>query len=225
MPDSLAHECSAPTRGRTLDYAAPLYDALSPLMTFGHEKHIGRIVLERMALKGHDRILDVGCGTGTLTIEAGRMLIAEKGGLIVGIDAAAKMIHLARKKAGGLPQVRFDVAAAENLACDDDFFDIAISTFFFHHIDMELKVMALNEMYRVLKEGGRAFVADVDTPTTLFGKTCAWSGYLLFHQDQIKENIRGKLREAMQQSRFGTFVPISSHLGYVTLFELRKATK
>jgi ubiquinone/menaquinone biosynthesis C-methylase UbiE len=222
MRESLVQEHSAPTRGRTLDYAASVYDTLSPLMTFGHERRIGRTVMERMAIKGHERIIDVGCGTGTLTVEIGRELSAENGGMIVGIDAAARMIRMARRKADSLPQVRFDVVAAEGLPYRDESFDMAISTFFFHHIDMGLKTMALNEVWRVLGKGGLALIADVDIPTSLFGKACAWSGYLLFHQDQIRENIRGGLREAMNQSRFGGYTCDSSYLGYVTLFELRK---
>lgn len=222
MRESLVQERSAPTRGRTLDYAASVYDTLSPLMTFGHERRIGRTVMERMAVKGHERIIDVGCGTGTLTVEIGRELSAESGGMIVGVDAAARMIRLARRKAEGLAQVRFDIAAAEGLPYRDESFDMAISTFFFHHLDMELKAMALDEIWRVLRSGGSALIADVDIPTSLFGKVCAWSGYLLFHQDQIRENICGKLREAMTQSRFGGYTHVSSYLGYVTLFELRK---
>jgi ubiquinone/menaquinone biosynthesis C-methylase UbiE len=222
MSVSVKQECSVPTRGRTLDYAASVYDVLSPLMTFGHEKRIGQIVLSRMALSGGEQVIDVGCGTGTLTLEAARQLSPERGGMIIGVDAAARMVQLARKKTGPLRQVRFEIAAAEQLPYEADRFDQAISTFFFHHVDMELKVRALNEIWRVLKSNGTAWIADVDIPTTWFGKLCAWSGYILFHQDQIKENIRGKLREAMVQSRFGGYEPVSSHLGYVTLFELKK---
>ena len=223
MSKSLEQECSAVTRGRTLDYAAPLYDWLSPLMTFGHEKRIGEKALGLLNLKGSEKIIDVGCGTGTLTIGAGRLLSAEKGGLIVGVDAASKMIQRARKKAAGMRQIQFDVAAAERLPYDDESFDHALSTFFFHHIDAELKLKALNEMWRVLKKGGIAVIADVDTPTNLFGKICAWSGYVLFHQDEIKENIKGKLKDTMRQSRFGDFTVISRHLGYISLFLLKKA--
>jgi ubiquinone/menaquinone biosynthesis C-methylase UbiE len=222
MSECITNECSAPTRGRTLDYAASIYDWLSPLMTFGHEKRIGQIALELLNLKGHEKIIDIGCGTGTLTIEAGRRLSAEKGGHIVGIDAAAKMIALARKKTVEMPQVRFDVSAAEKLNYEDQAFDLALSTFFFHHIDVELKKTTLNEMWRVLKKGGKAVIVDVDTPKTLFGKICAWSGYILFHQEEIRENIEGKLREAMRQSQFGDFQFISSHLGYVSIFVLQK---
>ena len=192
MSERVSHECSAPTRGRTLDYAASVYDALSPLMTFGHEKRCGQIALELLALKGDEAIIDIGCGTGSLTLEAARRLSAEKGGRIVGIDAAAQMIRRARQKADGLRQVRFEVAAAERLGYADETFDLALSTFFFHHIDRALKNTALNEMWRVLKPGGKAVIVDVDTPTSLFGKLCAWSGYILFQQDQIRENKIGR---------------------------------
>ena len=107
MSEPVSNECSAPTRGRTLDYAAAVYDWLSPLMTFGHEKRLGQTALGLLALKGDEKIIDIGCGTGTLTLEAAQRLSAENGGMIVGIDAAAKMIQLARKKRPG--SRRFDL--------------------------------------------------------------------------------------------------------------------
>jgi ubiquinone/menaquinone biosynthesis C-methylase UbiE len=208
------------TRGRTLDYAAGVYDVLSPPMTFYQEQRLGRAAMDFLNLQGNEKIIDIGCGTGSLTIEIAQKLT--KNGSAVGIDAAAKMIHLARKKAADLKEVQFDIVAAERLWYDDEVFDGAISTFFFHHIDFELKVAALNEMWRVLKKGKQAIIVDVDIPTNLFGKICAWSGYILFWQDQIKENIKGKLREAMTISKFGSYELISTHIGYVSIFILSK---
>ncbi|MBN1547330.1 MAG: methyltransferase domain-containing protein [Syntrophaceae bacterium] len=222
MFECVTKEHSAVTRGRTLDYAAAVYDVLSPLMTFGREKRMGRTALELLELTGQENVLDIGCGTGSLTIEASERLLPSTGACAVGIDAAARMIRRARKKAAGLQQVRFEVSAAERLTYDSDTFDCALSTFFFHHIDFELKVMALNEMWRVLKNGGKAVIVDVDTPTTVFGKICAWSGYLLFQQNEIRENIEGKLREAIRFSKFGDFKLISTHLGYISIFMLWK---
>jgi len=222
MSQHLNNERSAPTRGRTLDYAASVYDCLSPLMTFGHEKRMGQTALDLLAPKGYEKIIDIGCGTGTLTIDAVKRLSAEKGGMAVGIDAAAKMIMLAKKKSDGIKNIQFDIFAAEALGYDDETFDLALSTFFFHHIDMELKIKALDEMWRVLKKGGRAVVVDVDTPVNLFGKICAWSGYILFQQNEIKENIQGMLRDAMRRSKFEDFKFVSTHLGYVSIFILEK---
>lgn len=213
-------EKSAPTRGRTLDYAAYVYDYISPLMTFGYENKIGQKVISLLDIKGNEQVLDLGCGTGTLTIEAGKQL--SKGGRIVGIDAASKMIKVARKKVINIPNVSFDVCAAERLIYLDNSFDCAISTFFFHHIDIDLKIATLNEIWRILKIGGKAVIVDVDIPYSLFGKICAWSGYLLFQQNQIKENIRGKLRDAISLSSFEGFKIIRSDMGYITTFYLQK---
>lgn len=222
MPECLKKYDSAPTRGRTLDYAAGVYDVLSPLMTFGQEKRIGKIAVELLDLKGHEKIIDIGCGTGSLTIDIAGKLSPAKGGQIIGIDAAAKMIALAQKKASGIGQVQFCISAAEHLEYPDETFDGAISTFFFHHIDFELKLQALNEIWRTLKNNGKVVIVDVDTPTNIFGKICAWSGYVLFLQQEIKENIEGKLRDAIIQSKFGQFELISSHMGYVSIFALQK---
>jgi ubiquinone/menaquinone biosynthesis C-methylase UbiE len=221
MSECVKYDSSVQTRGRTLDYAAGVYDVLSPVMTFYQEQRLGRRAIELLDLKGNERVIDIGCGTGSLTIEIGRKLSAENG-LVVGIDAAAKMIRLARKKAIDLKQVQFDIMAAERLGYEDESFDGAVSTFFFHHIDVELKVAALNEMWRVLKKGKQAIIIDVDITTTLFGKICAWSGYILFRQEQIRENIEGKLRSAMTESNFGGYRLISTHMGYVSIFVVSK---
>jgi ubiquinone/menaquinone biosynthesis C-methylase UbiE len=220
MSECVNYNCSAKTRGRTLDYAAGLYDVLSPPMTFYQEQRLGNRAIDLLNLQGHEMVIDVGCGTGSLTIEIAKKLTHD--GMAVGIDAAAKMVGLARKKAVNLKQAQFAVAAAERLGYQDESFDRAISTFFFHHIDFELKVMALNEIWRVLKKGRRAVIVDVDIPTSLFGKICAWSGYILFRQDEIKENIKGKLRDAMTISKFGGYELVSTHMGYVSIFVLSK---
>jgi ubiquinone/menaquinone biosynthesis C-methylase UbiE len=131
------------------------------------------------------------------------------------------MIEIAQRKAAAIPNIRFESAIAEKLPHPDATFDAAVSTFFFHHINFELKKKVLAETARVLKPGGRFIIVDVDVPTTWFGSLCAHSGHWLFQQNEIAENIEGKLRDAFSASPF-KWKAVSHHSGYITVFELQK---
>jgi len=211
------------TAGITLDHAAPLYDWLAPLMTLGAEHRLHRQVVARLALDRPAAVLDVGCGTGTLTRQIYDALPADAPRRVCGVDAAEAMIAVADKKAGDRPGLEFAAALAEELPYPDASFDRVLSTFFFHHLNYGLKVKALAEIWRVLRPGGQAAILDVDVPYTRFGAVCAWSGYWLFHQAEIAENIRGQLRAAHDESPWrGRWQIASRHSGYLSLFTMVK---
>lgn len=211
------------TAGITLDHAAPLYDWLAPLMTLGSEHRLHKQVVARLALDRPAAVLDVGCGTGTLTRQIYDALPAEAPRRVCGVDAAEAMIAVANKKAGARPGLAFAAALAEELPYPDASFDRVLSTFFFHHLNVDLKIKSLAEIWRVLRPGGQAAILDVDVPYSLFGQICAWSGYWLFHQAEIAENIRGKLRAALDASPWhGRWQIASRHSGYLSLFTMVK---
>jgi len=212
-----AHDTIVPvTRGRTLDHAAEVYDVLAPVMTLGQEGRYRKLVLRLLGLRGHERVLDIGCGTGVLTRQIAERLTGEA--CAVGLDAAPKMIAVARRHAKDRPRLRFDVGVAERLNYPDASFDCAVSTFFYHHIDAELKRRSLAELLRVLKPNGRLIIVDVDVPSNWFGKLCAWSGYWLFKQEEIRENICGELRRALNDTPFHSVTRVAHYSGYVTVF-------
>lgn len=222
MPAESQEQSSNPanqTSGRTLDHAAPVYDLLAPLMTFGLERGYRRRARALLQLQGNEQVLDVGCGTGTLSREIARDLDPQRS-RVVGVDAAASMIKVARRKGSALANLKFDAALAEQLPYDDNAFDCAVSTFFFHHIEFTLKQRALAELRRTIKPGGRIVIVDVDVPSNPFGALCAWSGYLLFRQEEIRENIQGRLREAINGAGFASVQLVSRHSGYISIFLL-----
>ncbi len=211
------------TAGITLDHAAPLYDWLAPLMTLGSEHRLHRLVVAQLALDRPAAVLDVGCGTGARTRQIYDALPHDTPRRVCGVDAAEAMIAVARKKAGARPGLEFAAALAEDLPHPDASFDRVLSTFFFHHLNFDLKVKALAEIARVLRPGGHAAILDVDIPYSLFGKLCAWSGYWLFQQAEIAENIHGKLRAALDTSPWrGRWQIASRHSGYLSLFTMVK---
>lgn len=58
---------SVPTRGRTLDHAAPVYDFFEPILMLGKQAEYDRQIVSLLELNRGSRVLDLGCGTGVLT--------------------------------------------------------------------------------------------------------------------------------------------------------------
>lgn len=189
------------TRGRHLNHVAILYDPLIDRLSFGREQRFRTLTLRHMDIKPDEQILDIGCGTGSLTLLAAERLEAQ--GSIIGIDAAPKMIAIAQAKAKRQGSIaRFQTAVAERLPFADGQFSLVVSSMFCHHIDRELKQLAFAEMHRILRPGGRLVTADIDRPSTLLGWLAGWAGRWLLLQTELEDNLRGKLPTLMAEAGF-----------------------
>ena len=212
---------SVPTKGRTLNYAAPVYDLLEPLCLLNRQAEYDRTLIKNLAPQPTDRILDLGCGTGLLCQQISQLLDPTKGGYVVGIDAAGNMIEAAREKRGS-DHCRFEAMAAEQLAFADASFDAVISSLFYHHVPLDLKKSSLQEAFRVLKPGGRLIISDMDKPTTLLGALVSHASRWLFMQPQIGENIRGVLPGLMVEAGFLPPTTVAHYFGYISVFVTTK---
>jgi ubiquinone/menaquinone biosynthesis C-methylase UbiE len=212
---------SIPTRGRTLDHAAFIYDFVEPLLLLGKQNEYDRRIVSLLELNPSGKVLDLGCGTGVLTRMIADQLNPELGGLSLGIDAAAKMINVARKKREN-ETCRFEVAAAEDLPFEDSSFDAVVSSLFFHHVPLDLKEKSLLEAFRVLRLQGRLVIADMHTPTTWMGALVSHVSRWFFLQPQIGENIRGVLPSLIEKTGFDLPEHVSTYFGYITIFMSQK---
>ncbi|SHI52714.1 phosphoethanolamine N-methyltransferase [Malonomonas rubra DSM 5091] len=211
MDDGKTTLDSLPTRGRVLVKAASVYDHVQPFVTLGQEARLNRWLAEQVEVAPGSSALDVGCGTGLLTVQ-----IAERHAQVdvVGIDASGPMIRQAinKRKRGNC---RFQQALAEELPFADGQFDLVTSALFFHHVDRELKLQSLREIHRVLKPGGSLLIADMDRPYTWLGWAMSWVAWKLLRQPEIKENMDGLLHELIDQGGFSKPNEIGRFSGYI----------
>lgn len=150
------------TTGLTIHWAGR-YDTLSRLLGLGVNRPNSRMVVEMAGIKPGDRVLDVGCGTGSLTLTAAEY--AGPSGHVHGIDASPEMIEVARAKAGEARyKPVFDLGAAEQMPYQEGDLDVVISRLVIHHLPHDLKSRAFSEVYRVLRPGGLFFIADFRPP-------------------------------------------------------------
>jgi len=153
----------AQTEGRLIRWAS-FYDATVNLMTLGQAGRLRRMTVDQALLRPGETLLDVGCGTGGVTIPAKRRV--GESGTAAGIDPAPEMIAVARRKAkrAGV-EIDFRVGVIESLPFPDETFDVITSSLMMHHLPERLRIKGLAEIRRVLKPGGRILIADMRRPS------------------------------------------------------------
>ena len=119
-----------------------------------------RLIVDEIAAARPRVVVDVGCGTGTLTIAAADELREAQ---IVGLDGDRKVLDLARRKDGS-ERVEWVEGLADELPFGDGEVDAVMTTLVFHHLPLGIKRAALVEARRVLRPGGRLVVGDWGRP-------------------------------------------------------------
>lgn len=142
-----------PAAGR--DFLLPGYDLLARLLGFGP---IYDALIAQAELDSTQAILEIGCGTGNLTVRARRAVPPAR---LTATDPDARALERARRKIGAADRVQLQVAYAQRLPFEDSAFDRVLSSMMLHHLDDDVKVAALGEAFRVLRPGGRFHIVDV----------------------------------------------------------------
>ena len=158
-------EQPAQTEGRLIRWAST-YDLAVNITTLGQARRLRRMTVKQALIHPGNSVLDVGCGTGEVTLLA---KTHAKHGSVYGIDPAPEMIAVARKKAARKRlDIDFRAGVIEALLFPDASLDVVTSSLMMHHLPENLKVHGLAEIYRVLKPGGRLLIADFLRPTGSF---------------------------------------------------------
>jgi ubiquinone/menaquinone biosynthesis C-methylase UbiE len=183
------------TTGAVIHWTSP-HDIFVRWMGLGVNGANSRMIVEMAKIKPGDKVLDVGCGTGDLTLTAENYV--GMSGSAHGIDASPEGIDLARKKVKRSDsETVFEVGLVEKIPYPEATFDVVISRLVIHHLPDDLKRRGFVEIFRVLKPGGRVFLADFKPPTNpiLAHVASALVGHRMMMQSNV-ESIPPMLSEA-----------------------------
>lgn len=202
-------------------WLTPLYDPLVAWTT--RERAFKSALLEQVRLRAGDRVLDLACGTATLTIAAQR---AQPGAAITGLDGDPAILARARAKAAqaGL-DLRFDEAMSDRMPYADGSFDVVLSSLFFHHLNRDAKLATLREVHRVLRPGAWLHVADWGRAANPLMRTAFLLVQVLDGFETTADNVAGLLPRFMTDCGFvdvGAARRFATPLGTIALYRARK---
>jgi len=180
------------------DALTRFYDPVVAATT--RERTFKRRLVEQVALQPGQRLLDVGCGTGTLTLLLKQSCPEAE---VYGLDGDAKTLAIARRKA---EEQRLSIEWREGLSwrlgVPDATFDHVTSSLLLHHLDFEGKMTTLVAMRRSLKPGGMLHIADWGRAHDPFMRAVFVGVQLLDGFKTTADNVRGKLPEYIARAGF-----------------------
>lgn len=145
--------------------AAPSYDSYMRRMLLGREGKLRDLTVQWAQVKPDEDVLEVGCGTGSLTLAAKRQV--GPSGAVCGIDVLPEMIaQSSRKAAEAGADVDFRLGSINAIPYEDGSFDVVLCSFMIFHMSEMVRRQGLAEVRRVLRPGGRLFVIDLTRPST-----------------------------------------------------------
>jgi len=187
-------------------WLTPLYDPL--LKWVMREETFKRKLVQQANIQPKMKVLDLGCGTGTLTLMLKQTYPEAE---IIGMDGDPQVLDIARDKSSGA-NIQWDEGLASSLPYPDSVFDRVVTSLVIHHLVTDDKRRAFNEIHRVLKPYGELHVLDFGAPHSSL--TRFMTSYMR-RLEEAADNFDGQIPLFVTEAGFGG-VQEAQH--FVTVF-------
>lgn len=203
------------------DWLTSLYDPILKLTL--REDEFKSHLVKTASLQPGQRVLDLGCGTATLTLLIKQ---AQVNAEVVGIDGDEKILAIARQKAKQIGiDISLDYGFVHDLPYAENSFDHVFSSLLFHHLSRKNKLRALNEVFRVLRPGGQFYLADWGKAVNPAMRSLFFLVQILDGFSTTSDNVNGLLPSFLKQSGLEEVIMVRQYLtilGTLCLYAGRK---
>jgi ubiquinone/menaquinone biosynthesis C-methylase UbiE len=157
-------------------------------------------LVEQATLQPGDKILDLGCGTGTLTL---LLKSRQPAAQVSAIDADPQILDIARQKAARAHlAIDFQQVMSNALPFPDASFDHVFSSLVFHHLTRDQKMGTLGEVLRILRPGGHLHIADFGLPQNALLRAAFYFVQTFDGFETTTDNVKGLLPTFIQDAGF-----------------------
>lgn len=186
----------------------PFYDPI--LRWVMREEQFKQQLIRQAHIQAGQNVLDLGCGTATLTILIKQTHHTAQ---VTGLDGDPRVLSIGRAKAARVgAAITLDQGMSFLLPYPDQSFDRVLSSLLFHHLNTENKRRTLDEAYRVLRPGGELHLADFGRPRSTWAKLVS---QLMARLEEASDNHKGLLPVMMHQEGF---ILAEAEVHFSTLF-------
>lgn len=181
-----------------LHVLTPLYDPLVRLTL--REDALKRRLIERADVWSGMRVLDFGCGTGTLV---GMLATANPGAQVIGVDVDAEIVAIARRKlAEAVPNVELHCGRLEEVGIPEGSLDRVVTSLVLHHLTTEEKRATLATFRHLLRPGGELHVADFGPPHNALMRVVSLGVRWFDGSERVAANLDGQLPGLIREAGF-----------------------
>jgi ubiquinone/menaquinone biosynthesis C-methylase UbiE len=199
-------------------WLTPFYDSL---LKWGmREAAIKARLIERAHIQPGQRVLDLGCGTGTLAVMIKQSVPEAQ---VTGLDGDKQVLSIAKTKAEQANvHIQLDHGLAYELPYPDHSFDVVMSSLVIHHLTSEDKAHSFKEVRRILRPDGWFHILDFGRPVDLLTHAQA----LVFKMfEQTADNFNRRIPSMLQEAGFDSVIEaerVTNIFGPLWFYEAHK---